>query len=182
MIVAGRSRYSDVVSGSSPIIGAASAALWLVVVLSLVAVGGVPGPHAAFAEPSSPAADPVRQPDNTSPGADSEFNRGVRARLAQDWPTAVDAFRGAIAQRAEFPEAWNELGFALRNQGRYPESLEAYDEALRLRPNFPEALEYLGEAYVKLGRLEDARRVLERLRPLDAGRAQELAEVIQKGS
>src|SRR5262249_7962281 len=75
----------------------------------------------------------------------------------------------------------NELGFALRNQGRYTESLQAYDEALRLRPNFPEALEYLGEAYVKLGRLEDARRVLERLQPLDDGRAQELAEVIQKG-
>ena len=95
---------------------------------------------------------------------------------------AVDAFRGAIALRATFPEAWTELGFALRNQGRYTESLEAYDEALKLRPNFPEALEYLGEAYVKLGRLDDARRVLERLRPLDAGRAAELAEVIQKGS
>ena len=181
MILAGRSRYPDVMRGSS-IMDAASVMLRLVAVLSVVAVGDVPGPRGAFAEPSSPAADQVRQPVNTSPGADSEFNRGVRARLAQDWPTAVDAFRGAIAQRAEFPEAWNELGFALRNQGRYTESLQAYDEALRLRPNFPEALEYLGEAYVKLGRLEDARRVLERLRPLDAGRAQELAEVIQKGS
>jgi tetratricopeptide (TPR) repeat protein len=180
MIVARRLRYPDDMRGSSRIIEAAFAALQLVAVLSIVAVGGTPGP-AAFAEPSSPAADPVRQPV-TTPSADSEFNRGVRARLAQDWPTAVDAFRGAIAQRAEFPEAWNELGFALRNQGRYTESLQAYDEALRLRPNFPEALEYLGEAYVKLGRLEDARRVLERLRPLDAGRAQELAEVIQKGS
>jgi tetratricopeptide (TPR) repeat protein len=182
MIVARRSRYPDDMRGSSRIIDAAFAALWLVVGLSVVAVGSASGPPAAFAEPSSPAADQVRQPVNASPSADSEFNRGVRARLAQDWPTAVDAFRGAIAQRAEFPEAWNELGFALRNQGRYPESLQAYDEALRLRPNFPEALEYLGEAYVKLGRLEDARRVLERLRPLDAGRAQELAEVIQKGS
>jgi cytochrome c-type biogenesis protein CcmH/NrfG len=93
----------------------------------------------------------------------------------------VEAFRGSVALRPAFPEAWNELGFALRNQGRYPESLEAYDEALRLRPNFPEALEYLGEAYVKLGRLDDARRVLDRLRPLDTARAQELAEVIQNG-
>jgi len=83
--------------------------------------------------------------------------------------------------RPAFPEAWNELGFALRNQGRYPESLDAYGEALRLRPNYPEALEYLGEAYVKLGRLDDARKVLDRLRPLDRGRARELAEVIQKG-
>ena len=52
---------------------------------------------------------------------------------------------------------------------------------MRLRPNYPDALEYLGEAYVKLGRLDDARRILERLRPLDAKMAKELAEVIQKG-
>ena len=51
---------------------------------------------------------------------------------------------------------------------------------MRLRPNFPEALEYLGEAYVKMGRLPEARRVLDRLRPLDAGRARELAEEIAK--
>ena len=49
------------------------------------------------------------------------------------------------------------------------------------KPNFPEALEYLGEAYVKLGRMDDARKILERLKPLDAGRAGELAEAIAKG-
>ena len=32
-----------------------------------------------------------------------------------------------------------------------------------------------------MGRLDEARRVLDRLRPLDSGRAQELAEVIEKG-
>ena len=87
----------------------------------------------------------------------------------------------AIALRATFPEAWNELGYALRNRGRYPDSLAAYEEALRLRPDFPEALEYLGEAYVKMGRLADAARVLDRLRPLDPQRAEELAVVIKKG-
>jgi len=138
-------------------------------------------PSTALPDPSdSPAADQVRQPTAT-PTAESEYQRGMRARLSRDWTTAVGAQRSALALQPAFPEAWNELGFALRNQGRYPESLQAYDEALRLRPNFPEALEYLGEAYVKLGRLDDARRVLDRLRPLDRGRAQELAEVIEKG-
>ena len=150
------------------------------VALGFAALVAVLAPSAGLSEPSSPAADQVRQPAVT-PSAESEYNRGVRARLAKDWATAVEAFRAAIASQAAFPEAWNELGYALRNQGRYAESLQGYDEALRLRPNFPEALEYLGEAYVKLGRLDDARRVLDRLRPLDAGRAQELAEVIQAG-
>jgi tetratricopeptide (TPR) repeat protein len=137
-------------------------------------------PAVALADPSAPAVEQRRQPPAVGT-ADSEYTRGVRARVAGDWKAAEAAFRRAITLRAAFPEAWNELGYALRNLGRYPESLQAYDEALRLRPDFPEALEYLGEAYVKLGRLDDARRILDRLRPLDAGRARELAEVIQKG-
>jgi len=160
-------------TGSIPMI-LRRVALGLAVALSAL----IPSP--GLTEPSAPAAGQVRQPTST-PSAESEYNRGVRGRLAKDWKTAVEAFQASVALRPAFPEAWNELGFALRNQGRYTESLQAYDEALRLRPNFPEALEYLGEAYVKLGRLDDARRVLDRLRPLDAGRAQELAEVIQNG-
>jgi len=149
-------------------------------VLGLVIAASALLPSPALAEPSDPAAGQVRQP-TARPSAESEYDRGVRARLSKDWRAAAEAQRSAVTLRPAFPEAWNELGFALRNQGRYTESLQAYDEALRLRPNFPEALEYLGEAYVKLGRLDDARRVLDRLRPLDRARAQELAEVIEKG-
>jgi tetratricopeptide (TPR) repeat protein len=132
----------------------------------------------SLADPSSPAVEQRRQPPAVA-DAESEYDRGARARVARDWAAAVDAFHRAVALRPAFADAWNELGFALRNQGRYAESLDAYHEALRLRPDFPEALEYLGEAYVKLRRLDDARRVLDRLRVLDAGRAAELAEEIR---
>jgi tetratricopeptide (TPR) repeat protein len=144
--------------------------IWVAVIV-LSAVSGA-------ADPSAPAVEERRQPPATA-DAQTEYDRGVRARVAQDWTAAVAAFRRAIALRAGFADAWNELGFALRQQGRYPESLDAYGEALRLRPEFPEALEYLGEAYVKLGQLDEARRVLERLRPLDARRAAELDEEIR---
>ena len=136
------------------------------------------GPAIAAAEPSAPAVEPRRQPI-PAVSADSAYDRGVRARVVKDWKAAEAGFRQAIALRPDFADAWNELGFALRNQGRYAESLDAYHEALRQRPEFPEALEYLGEAYVKLGRLDDAQRVLDRLRPLDPGRAAELAEDIR---
>ena len=149
--------------------------------LVLVIASGALVPVAARAEPSSPAVEERRQ-SPAEADADSEYNRGVRARVARDWTGAVGAFRQALALRADFADAWNELGYALRNQGRYPESLDAYHEALRLRPDFPEALEYLGEAYVKMGRLDDARRTLNRLRPLDAHRADELAEEIAKAN
>lgn len=149
----------------------------LVALLVPLVLAPVPAPMAT-ADPSSPAVEERRQPP-AGTTADSEYDRGVRARVALDWVAAAEAFRQALALRPDFPDAWNELGFALRHQARYAESLAAYDEALRLRPDFPEALEYLGEAYVKLGRLDDARRVLERLRPLDPGRAAELAEEIR---
>jgi tetratricopeptide (TPR) repeat protein len=125
--------------------------------------------------------DPPPAHPAAAPTAEQEYGRGVAARHAKDWPAAAGAFRKAVDLRPAYPEAWNELGYALRNQGKYADSLKAYDEALRLRPNFPEALEYLGEAYVKLGRVDDARRLLERLKPLDAARAAELAEAIAKG-
>jgi tetratricopeptide (TPR) repeat protein len=152
----------------------------IAVSLAVVAVALALSPSSGLADPSTSAAEEVRQP-MSGVTAESEYNRGVRARIAKEWKAAEEAFRGAIARRAAFAEAWNELGYALRNQDRYAESLAAYDEALRLRPDFPEALEYLGEAYVKMGRLEDARRMLDRLRPLDAERAQELADHIRQG-
>src|SRR6516162_5796103 len=77
-------------------------------------------PSTAPAEPSSnPAVDQVRQPTAT-PSAESEYDRGVRARLSKDWKVAVEAQRSALALRPAFPEAWNELGFALRNQAATP--------------------------------------------------------------
>ena len=147
--------------------------------LAAVVIGCALTPPSAGADPSSPAVEQRRQ-SPAEASAQSEYNRGVRARVAKDWAAAVAAFRQAAELQPDFAEAWNELGYAFRHQGRYTESLDAYDRALKLRPEFPEALEYLGEAYVLMGRLDDARRVLDRLRPLDRSRAAELAEEIAK--
>ncbi len=113
--------------------------------------------------------------------AETEYNQGLQAKAAKRYAEAAVNFRRAVDLRPNFPEAWNELGFALRQTGQYAEALKAYDRALRLRPDFPEALEYLGEAYVKLGRLEEARAILARLTSLDPARARELEAVLQAG-
>jgi len=82
--------------------------------------------------------------------------------------------------RGGLSEAWNGLGYSLRKLGRYDESIKAYQEALRLRPEYSQALEYLGEAYVQMGKLDEAKKVLEQLRPLDPREADELALLIEK--
>jgi Tfp pilus assembly protein PilF len=136
-------------------------------------------PGVAGADPSPETVEQLRQaPAAATPSTD--YERGVRARVMKDWAAAEAAFRQAIVQRPDYADAWNELGYALRHQRRYGESVDAYREALRLRPLFSEALEYLGEAYVEMGRLDDARSVLLRLRALDPARATELAEEIEK--
>jgi Flp pilus assembly protein TadD len=117
-------------------------------------------------------------PEATHPGA-ADYEAGLQAKAAKQYAAAAASFRRAVDARPNFPEAWNELGFALRQTGKYDEAVTAYDRALKLRPDFPEALEYLGEAYVKLGRMDDARAILDRLKGLDAARAQELDEAIR---
>lgn len=141
--------------------------LWLLLIASPVAADMTPAPPRSRMPPA--------------PSAEQEYGHGVAATKAKEWSVAAAAFAKAVEMKPVYAEAWNGLGYALRNQGKYPESIKAYDEALRLRPDYPEALEYLGEAYVKMGRLDDARRVLERLKPLDAGMARELSETIAKG-
>jgi tetratricopeptide (TPR) repeat protein len=139
----------------------------------------------ALAAPDPPVNEPKTETSPAGPSepvvvdsAESRVNDGQRLAAAKEWADAERAYRDAIALRRDIPEAWNGLGYALRQQGRYTESISAYEVALRLRPQYPQALEYLGEAYVKLGRLDDAREILARLRPLDAHEAEELAEAI----
>lgn len=142
--------------------------------LCLALVLAVAAPQLAMAAGSGPAPAPV-----APRSAESEYNKGLQAKAAKRYSDAIVSFRKAVDIKANYPEAWNELGFALRQTGQYAEAIKAYDEALRLRPNFPEALEYKGEAYVKMGKLDDAKAILARLSPIDAARAKDLDEAIQ---
>ncbi len=136
----------------------------------------------AMATAASAADDPpLREPEG-GPSAQTRFNEGRALAERRDWSAAERRYREAIELDPTLPEPWNGLGYALRQQRRWDESVKAYLEALRLRPNYALALEYLGHAYVEMGRLDDARGVLARLRPLDPGEADELAQAIARAA
>jgi tetratricopeptide (TPR) repeat protein len=142
--------------------------------------------HAADSGPLAPPSPrwspaPAR-PAVVSKTAEDRYNEGRAFGEKKQWGAAEDSYREAIKLRSAFPEAWNGLGYALRNQKKYEESVRAYEEALRQRPNYPEALEYLGEAFVQMGKLDEARAVLERLRPLDPKEAETLAQAISSAA
>jgi tetratricopeptide (TPR) repeat protein len=148
-------------------------ALLLVLVLFLMpmAVAHADGPDPVVVPPGAPAVS-----------AQSRVNDGIKLGKKKDWAGAERAYRDALRLDPSLPEGWNGLGFALRNQKKYPESIAAYEEALKRRPQYAQALEYLGEAYVQMGRLDEARAIHTRLQPLDAHEARELAKAIDKAA
>lgn len=146
--------------------------VWLLLIL---------GP-ALFLFPTSAPADlspPVFTPAAPAPTAEQHYNEGLEHAKRGNWLRATWAYEAAIKRREAFPEAWNGLGYALRQRGKYADAVKAYDRALALRPDYAEALEYLGEAYVRMGKLEEARRILSRLEPLDSDEARKLRAAIE---
>jgi predicted O-linked N-acetylglucosamine transferase (SPINDLY family) len=69
---------------------------------------------------------------------------------------AVAAYRTAISMTPQYPDALNNLGTVLLEQGKVPEAIEHSRRALALRPGFPEALNNLGNALRTAGELDAA--------------------------
>jgi Flp pilus assembly protein TadD len=137
---------------------------------------------AALALASGSAPMPAApRPAPAAPTAESVYNQGLTMKAANKWPEAEADFRQATTLKPDFPEAWSELGHALRKRGHYDESVKAYQQALRLRPDFPQAMEYLGETYVLMGKREDGEQLLDRLRTLDATQAAQLEKALGGG-
>ena len=71
-------------------------------------------------------------------------------------PAAIERFRAALASTPDYPDALNNLGYALLLTGREAEARELYEKALALQPDFPEALNNLGLLFGRAGDLERA--------------------------
>jgi len=72
----------------------------------------------------------------------------TRARTQFEQATKADATLAA---------AWNGLGYSQRKLGDYKAALVSYGRALALKSDYADAIEYRGEAYLSLGRIEDAK-------------------------
>ena len=71
------------------------------------------------------------------------------------------------------------LGYAKRKLGDFDTALQAYDAALAINPDYGHAIEYRGEAYLGLGRINEAQNAYRILSEKDLTLAAELLGSMQ---
>ena len=175
----------------------------VVAVVSLL-VPAVPLLAAGGGAPSQPAPTNPVQPKTPEQIAQDHYRNGLRMRdrawkleekaaktddeakhekllkkVDKQFGAAVREFQTAVRNDPRLFQAWSSLGYAQRRLGNYEESLKAYDRSLEIEPGYTEAIEYRAEAYLGLGRLEEAKSAYMILFNHDRERAQELLQAMQ---
>jgi tetratricopeptide (TPR) repeat protein len=103
----------------------------------------------------------------------------LETKIGKEYEEAIDSFRAATEANPKMHQAYSSLGYALRKTGDYVSSLEAYNQALALEPGYSEAIEYRAEAFLGLGRTEEAKEAYLELFRSDRARADELMEAMK---
>ena len=104
----------------------------------------------------------------------------AQSKSQKAYENARSDFQNAIKKDAEMYEAHGALGYVKRRLGDFSGSLESYDRALALKPTYTPAIEYRGEAYLGLGRIEDAKTAYMQLFSADRKRADELSAAMTR--
>ncbi|MCB9838613.1 MAG: tetratricopeptide repeat protein [Phycisphaeraceae bacterium] len=80
----------------------------------------------------------------------------LRAQKTKDPAEAIDLYSRAVAEYADLPAAWNNMGVLLLGEGRLMEAAEAFSSAAERTPNDPRPLFNLGLTWDRAGYLETA--------------------------
>lgn len=103
----------------------------------------------------------------------------IQKKIDKTLATAAKKFKTAVKNDPSLYEAHSDLGYTLRRLGKYDAALASYDRALDLNPSYSPAIEYRGEAYLSLGRLDDAKKAYRSLLNSDRSMAEKLLRVME---
>jgi len=92
--------------------------------------------------------------------AKKDLEEGKAKNAEKKFKKALDRGERAVDHDPKYHEAWNLIGYAARKLKRYDRALAAYEKCLALKPDYAPAREYLGEAYLELGKPDQAREQL----------------------
>lgn len=125
--------------------------------------------------------------DQNGLGWGSSIDVARQARAAQDALNRNDyAAAVAYAERAaksapQNPELWFLLGYCARLEDHYTASVDAYNRGLRLQPNSVRGMAGLAQTYAKMGRINEAEQLLQKVvdaNPRDANSLQLAGELL----
>jgi tetratricopeptide (TPR) repeat protein len=86
----------------------------------------------------------------------AEYDRGLAFSRSQQYIEAIECYREAIKQRQNYPDAYNNLGNALRKIGKPELAIENYKKALEYEPRHYFANLNLAQIYYSLNQLDNA--------------------------
>ena len=93
----------------------------------------------------------------------SDYKKAVKAIKKEDFTAAVGLLEKVVQTDPDDADAWNQMGYSLRNLQQFDDALAAYEKALAIDPKHKGALEYLGELYLMTDEPELAQAQLEKL-------------------
>lgn len=118
--------------------------------------------------------------DEAATATDPKKKTKLETDARKAYEKARGSFQNAIKKDATMYPAQGALGYVLRRLGDFEGSLAAYAKALETKPGYTPAIEYRGEAYLGLGRLDDAKAAYMQLFGADRKRADELSTAMTK--
>jgi tetratricopeptide (TPR) repeat protein len=130
----------------------------LLVALASLAVGLSAG---AYAAGGGGGGEPAQS--RPAAPADPTFARAKAMIEARDYRGAMPLLQQVVAKEPRNADAYNLMGFAVRQSGDANGSLAYYNQALTIDPKHIGAHEYVGQAYLVLGRVAEAEQHLARL-------------------
>lgn len=102
--------------------------------------------------------------DNPPPKpADPTYGQAKALIEARNYQAAMPLLQQVVAKDPANADAYTLMGYATRKSGDPNGSLRYYNQALSLDPKHIGAHEYIGEAYLMLGRPQEAEQHLARL-------------------
>ncbi|HKD83460.1 MAG TPA: tetratricopeptide repeat protein [Terriglobales bacterium] len=111
-------------------------------------------------------------------GSSIEVNRLARAAedaLRHGNPvSAADYAQRAVKAAPQDSKLWFLLGYTSRLAGRYQASLEAYQHGLQMSPGNADGMSGLAQTYARMGRTDDAKRLLVQVIRANPGRTNDL--------
>ena len=119
---------------------------------------------------------PANGPGDNGIGWGSSIEVGRLARAAEDAlrhgnPTAAaDYAQRAVKAAPQDNKLWFLLGYTSRLAGRYQTSVEAYQRGLQGAPGNPDGMSGLAQTYARMGRTDEAKRLLAEVIRANPGR------------